>query len=461
MGLVGSSSASGLTASPATVSALIHGRAVARPPHERYSVLRRIAAGGMAEVFLAQAESLQGFTKRVAIKRILPGLTRDRRFLEMFLDEARLSLRLQHSRIVQVFDIGRADDAYFIVMEYVDGIDLRTMLSWRARLGEPAPVELCLHIALEVCAALGYAHELADPETGHPLGIVHRDVTPANVLLSKQGEIKVLDFGVAKAGSQTMMTDPGMIKGKLGYLAPETAHGRSIDHRADLFAVGILLHEMLSAQRLFQGDNDYETVRLVQRAKVPRLVDRNPEVDGELDAVVRKALSADPALRYQSAADFADALAHYASSRRLKVTPRDLSQFVAQCLSDREAWTNKGLVAPDVAEELKEEVERFASIIYDPDTSELELFASGAGPPPVPPENMTREISLVDVLVEGEDTQLLPATGLMRPPRPEERLDPTQESIANFHRERRRTNWQVGLGLGLFGLIAAGIVLFA
>src|SRR3954451_18131191 len=217
----------------------------------RYRITERVAAGGMAEVFRGVAESLQGFKKNIAIKRILPSLTKNKKFVAMFLDEARLSLSLQHANIVQVFDIGHADDTYFIVMEYVDGVDLKALIEWRRRINRRIPVANVLYIITEICKGISYAHEFLSPDTGKPLGIVHRDISPPNVLLSKQGEIKVVDFGLAKATSQVEGTDPGVVKGKMSYLSPEAARGEEVDSRADIFSVGILLYEMLTGKRLF------------------------------------------------------------------------------------------------------------------------------------------------------------------------------------------------------------------
>ena len=244
----------------------------------RYRITERVASGGMAEVFKGVAESLQGFKKNIALKRILPALTQNKKFVAMFLDEARLSLSLQHANIVQVFDIGHADDTYFIVMEYVDGVDLKGLIEWRRRIGKRLPTATSLYIINEVCKGLSYAHEMVNPETGKPLGIVHRDISPPNVLISKQGEVKVVDFGLAKATSQLETTDPGVVKGKMSYLSPEAARGDEVDSRADIFSVGILLYELLTGKRLFYGETDYQTVELVRNAKIPP--DQGPEPGG-------------------------------------------------------------------------------------------------------------------------------------------------------------------------------------
>src|SRR5687767_1461942 len=191
----------------------------------RYTVLERLGGGGQAEVFKGVSETMQGFKKSVAIKRVLPNLTTNEQFVAMFLDEARLSLFLQHANVVQVFDISKADDGtYFLVMEYVDGCDLKALITHHNEIGH-RDIELCLYIIIEACKGLHYAHFLEHPQTGKPLGIVHRDVSPPNIMLSKNGEVKVVDFGLAKADSQIEITDEGVVKGKFAYLAPEAVMG--------------------------------------------------------------------------------------------------------------------------------------------------------------------------------------------------------------------------------------------
>ena len=213
-------------------------------PQQRYRVLDRLASGGMAEVFLAESASIEGFKKRVAIKRVLPHLSEKTRFISMFLDEARLSAHLSHSNCVQVFDIGVGDSAYFIVMEYVDGADLKAIVEHLAERRKPFPVELAVHVAIQICQGLAYAHELT-ADGGTSLNVVHRDMSPPNVLITKYGEVKIVDFGLAKASSQLEKSEPGIIKGKFSYLSPEAALGEEIDHRTDIFAVGIILWEIL------------------------------------------------------------------------------------------------------------------------------------------------------------------------------------------------------------------------
>ena len=336
-------------------------------PDSRYRITERVAAGGMAEVFRGVAESMQGFRKNIAIKRILPNLTKNKKFVAMFLDEARLSLSLQHANIVQVFDIGHSDDTYFIVMEYVDGIDLKALTEWRRRIGRRIPIAHTLYIVMEICKGLSYAHEMLSPETGRPLGIVHRDISPPNVLISKQGEVKVVDFGLAKATSQIETTDPGVVKGKMSYLSPEAARGEEVDSRADIFAVGILLYEMLTGKRLFYGETDYQTVELVRNAKIPPLRPQNPQVEPELEDVVRKALARRAEDRYASATDLQDALAHYSYSRGLKVISRDIAELVRQCLDESRprAETSKKPAGSIIDTILQNEIVKFTSVDFE------------------------------------------------------------------------------------------------
>jgi serine/threonine protein kinase len=296
---------------------------------DRYTITERLDHGGMAEVFRGVAESMEGFKKNVAIKRILPSLTKNEKFVKMFLDEARLSLFLQHANIVQVFDISRTpDNAYFLVMEYVDGCNLKSLIERQKQKGRRIEPAHSIYMMMEACKALNYAHSLEHPETNDPLNIVHRDISPPNILLSKNGEVKLVDFGLAKANSQIESTDPGVVKGKFSYLSPEAASGLDVDHRADVFAVGIILWELFTGRRLFYGDTDYQTVELVRQARVPSIAALNPEIEPELEAIVRKALAKDVNDRYQSAADLTEALAQYLFSRRMKVTARDISSLV-------------------------------------------------------------------------------------------------------------------------------------
>src|SRR5580693_8737641 len=272
---------------------------------QRYRVVEKLESGGMAEVFRAESEGLQGFRKQVAIKRVLPHLSEKKKFISMFLDEARLSAQLSHSNCVQVFDIGVGDNAYFIVMEYVDGANLKAVAETMKKNSTQFPLPAAVYLAIEICKGLAYAHEMRDPNTGEAMNIVHRDMSPPNVLLTKYGEVKIVDFGLAKANSQLERSEPGIIKGKFSYLSPEAAMGQDVDGRTDIFAVGIILWELLAGQRLFLGETDFQTVKKVQQAQIPSLMGLNPKVTPELEKIINKSLAREPSQRYSSARDFA------------------------------------------------------------------------------------------------------------------------------------------------------------
>jgi len=330
----------------------------------KYTMLERLGGGGQAEVYRGLAESLEGFKRVVAIKRVLPNLTTNPRFVAMFLDEARLSLFLQHANIVQVFDISKAaDDTYFLAMEFVDGCDLKALIDHEIRNGRSANLALVLYIVIECCKGLHYAHFAEHPESRAPLHIVHRDVSPPNVMLSKNGEVKVVDFGLAKANSQLEITDEGVVKGKFSYLAPETALGLTVDSRADVFALGILLWEMLTERRLFVGDTPRETVELIQRARIPSVTAINPNIDAELESIVRKALARERDDRYETAADLGEALTTYLFSHGLKATARDVALAVRAVQAERARRASPGAALTDAL--IKDELEKLTQVVAE------------------------------------------------------------------------------------------------
>jgi serine/threonine protein kinase len=302
---------------------------------QRYKVLEKIASGGMAEVFRAESAGLEGFKKTVAIKRVLPHLSEKKQFIGMFLDEARVSAQLSHSNCVQVFDIGVGDNTYFIVMEYVDGADLKGVIEHRRKTSTPFPVEEACLICVRICEGLSYAHELTD-HSGESLHIVHRDMSPPNVLITRFGEVKIVDFGLAKANSQLEKSEPGIIKGKFSYLSPEAAQGLPVDAKTDIFAVGIILWELLAGRRLFMGETDLETVRMVQQARVPPIRQINPKVSVELERVIMRALAGDPAVRYQTARDFGRDLNNMLFHMGRAVSSFDIAQLVEPIRLERE-----------------------------------------------------------------------------------------------------------------------------
>ncbi|MBN1652496.1 MAG: serine/threonine protein kinase [Deltaproteobacteria bacterium] len=344
---------------------------------QKYRVIQRLAAGGMAEVFLGESISVQGFKKQVAIKRVLPHLSQNRKFIEMFLDEARLSARLNHANIVTVFDIGSTDNTFFLVMEYVEGTNLKELIENVRKTGRQFELRHAIFIGMEACRGLNYAHELAD-ENGTPLRIVHRDVSPPNILITKRGEIKITDFGLAKAGIQVEKTEPGVIKGKFGYLAPEVAMGEDADARCDVFSLGIVLWEMMAGRRLFLGETDYQTVKLVRHANIPRLSMLNRNVDEAFEEILYRALARDPKERFQSAREFGDSLTGYLFSKGLKVTAYDIANLVTSYASKRPP--SPGAQRQSILNKLiHEEMARFTSIDGESDSDQPNGAGADAG----------------------------------------------------------------------------------
>jgi serine/threonine-protein kinase len=327
-----------------------------------YRVTERLESGGMAEVFRGESTSLAGFKRQVAIKRVLPHLASNEKFIRMFLDEARLSARLTHANIVQVFDIGHVENTYFIVMEYIDGVTLKAIVEYLRTRKQPFPIPLACHITMKVCEGLEYAHGATDSD-GKLLGIVHRDISPPNVLISRKGEVKIVDFGLAKAAHSVEKTEPGVVKGKFSYLAPETASGEEAGPQADIYAVGIMLWEMLAGRKLFQGETDYQTVKLVQAGVVPSIRSINAAVPEELERILRKALARSRAERYQSAQQMGEELTEFLLLHRLKATAYDLARLVGDVLAERASSRQANRGESTVIDQLiQEEMLRFTSL---------------------------------------------------------------------------------------------------
>jgi serine/threonine protein kinase len=291
-------------------------------PFGKYTLFERIGRGGMADVFKARIQGPAGFERTFVVKRILPHLSDDPAFTKMFIDEAKIAAKLSHPNIVQVFELGSVDDEYFMSMEYVRGHDLaETMRTLWARVGPPRP-ELVAYVGREMCRALAYAHEFTS-EDGQVLGMIHRDISPSNVMLSYDGAVKILDFGIAKAlggDAAEENTKSGTLKGKFAYMAPEQTVSNEIDRRIDIFATGIVLHEILTGRRLFKGENDMQTIERVRRCEVAPPSLFNPLCPPELDHIVLQALAKNRDDRYQSASEMADALDDLVYGSRFQAT---------------------------------------------------------------------------------------------------------------------------------------------
>ncbi|MCO4762497.1 MAG: serine/threonine protein kinase [Myxococcales bacterium] len=268
----------------------------------RYYLTQKIAMGGMAEIFRAKSVGAEGFEKVVVIKRILPHFSEDESFVTMFQDEARVAAHLNHANVVQIFDFDEVENLYYIAMEYVEGQDLKRVLDVGTKVGEPLSIAQAVFIMIEAGQGLDYAHKRE--VDGKPLNIIHRDISPHNMMVSYNGEVKIMDFGIAKAASRSTKTRVGTVKGKCAYMSPEQARGKPLDGRSDLFALGVCLWEMLSGKRLFVGDSDFETLNNVLRAEVPSLTEMNPEVPKELDEIVLKSLAKDRDERHKDVAAF-------------------------------------------------------------------------------------------------------------------------------------------------------------
>jgi serine/threonine-protein kinase len=338
----------------------------------------------MAEVFMASSTNVKGFQKLVAIKRVLPSLTKDERFVRMFLDEAKVSLPLNHTNIVQTFDLGLADETYFIVMEYVDGRNLKEIIQNLAERGERLSAGEAAWVGLEVAKGLAHAHSKRNAD-GDPLNIVHRDISPPNILISRDGEVKITDFGLAKAKSQAEATDPGVVKGKFGYLSPEAAEGEDVDGRADIFAVGIVLWEMMAGRRLFRGEDDRETLELVKEAEVPSLASCRRDVPEEFESIIRKALARRPDERFESARDFGEALNDFLFSTGRAVSEFEIGDRVRQAIGETSERRSDSLGPSDMA--VQREINQFVSLedMEDLDLllAEQEIEGSEVTPMPV------------------------------------------------------------------------------
>lgn len=289
----------------------------------RYTLVEKLATGGMAEVFKAKILSTHGFEKQLVIKRILPHLAADRNFVSMFIDEAKLTAQLVHPKIVQVSDFGEVSGQYFIALEYVDGFDALALLRTSAQKQVRIPLPISIFVVMEVLDALDYAHNAADG-TGKPMRLVHRDISPSNIFISRRGDVKLGDFGIAHAQERESKTQAGTLKGKYGYMSPEQVVGAPLDGRSDLFAIGIVLTEMLMGRRLFTAPTDLDVLLMVRDGRLERLDKYCKDIPPDLDHIVRKSLKRRVGDRYQSAADFRDALGDLLFRCGFRVTPRDL-----------------------------------------------------------------------------------------------------------------------------------------
>ena len=286
----------------------------------------------MAEVFKAKSYGVEGFEKIIAIKRILPTMGEDRDFIKMFIDEAKIAGQLAHANICQIFELGRIDGSHFIAMEYIWGKDLLQIQNRVRKLKQMMPVPMACFVIAKVLEGLDYAHRKRDP-LGRPLEIVHRDCSPQNVLVSYEGEVKVIDFGIAKATSRNSRTMAGVLKGKFGYMSPEQVRGLPLDRRSDIFALGTMLFECLTGERLFQGETDFSTLEKVRNVDVqsPRAI--NPAIPEQIERVIMKALAKDVEDRYQWCSEMLGDLQQYLMSQDVVFTAKSLSGWLKEAFA--------------------------------------------------------------------------------------------------------------------------------
>ncbi|QQR80194.1 MAG: serine/threonine protein kinase [Deltaproteobacteria bacterium] len=306
----------------------------------QYQLLEKIAQGGMAEIFRGKALDFQGLERQVVIKRILPHIAASQEFVQMLIDEAKIAVMLNHGNIAQVYDLGKVGDDYFIVMEFVEGKTISQIMKRLKIVGQPMPIAFAMAICAEIANGLDYMHRKTDDE-GHPLHIVHRDISPQNVILSVYGTVKIIDFGIAKAKNKVTVTDSGVLKGKFAYMSPEHAEGLKLDHRNDIFSLGVILYELLTSERLFKGKNNQETVKRVKKARVPLPSERRPEIPKALDDIVLKALSRDRNQRYQSAGDFSRDLHRLLIQIATDYSPQQLVEFLYDLFPENAPETYK------------------------------------------------------------------------------------------------------------------------
>ena len=290
-----------------------------------YILQKKIAQGGMAELFLADYVREDGFRRIVAVKKILPHLIENSEFIKMFIREARLAALLQHPNIVQINDFGKFQNVYYIAMEYVRGKNLSEIIALEKN---GLAVDQSIFLVLQISAGLQYSHSKRDDKTGEPLNIVHRDISPQNILVSFQGEVKISDFGISKARSEPSLTLAGVIKGKLSYMSPEQAMGQAVDHRADIYALGIVFYEILSGKKLYQFGSDIEAIRFIPEKEIAPIIKLRPDIPDELNRIVMKCLEKDKELRYQSVQELHDDLIHLKTRLNISYDRSTLAAFM-------------------------------------------------------------------------------------------------------------------------------------
>jgi serine/threonine protein kinase/outer membrane biosynthesis protein TonB len=391
-------------------------------PFGKYFLIDKLATGGMAEIYKAKTFGVDGFEKLLAIKRILPHCSEDKEFITMLIDEAKLSVLLSHTNIVQVYDLGKVGDDYFISMEFIGGYNLREVLNRLADAGEKLDEELAVYIISEVCKGLDYAHSKKNAD-GVDLNIIHRDVSPQNILISYEGEVKIVDFGIAKAAMNVSQTMAGILKGKISYMSPEQALGKPIDRKTDIFSAGLMLYELLTGEKMFTGDTQFEVLKKIRTS---RLTEKSfPEgISPPIKAILAKALTYSTKDRYDNAGDFQIDLTRYLYTTYADFTPRKLAklmnQLFAKEIKNKQEKEQKETTKDSNTQSIMVKPEEQEDIVHRESTAEhtgpsfaqsrqgtqtfIESFVTGREDPEVTPEPDVTQARqpLVQVEIEKE-----------------------------------------------------------
>jgi serine/threonine-protein kinase len=298
-----------------------------------YTLLRRLAIGGMGEIWLAERQGISGFSKRVVIKTILECFADEPSLVDMFLDEGRIAAGLTHPNVAQTYDLGQVGRTYYLAMEYIQGRDLRKLLLVNVERGQLLPLNLVLRILAEVCEGLYYAHRWKTPDGRHA-GIVHRDISPQNILVTFDGKVKIIDFGIAKAAQSASRTQSGVLKGKYAYMSPEQVRGKPLDQRSDLFSLGVVMYELLTARRLFKRDSELSTLDAVLTTEIPPPTRIDGGVPREVEAVLLKALARDPDDRFQDARQMQLALEEVMLVTKMPASSAHLAAYMEELFAD-------------------------------------------------------------------------------------------------------------------------------
>jgi serine/threonine protein kinase/Tfp pilus assembly protein PilF len=308
----------------------------------KYMLLDTIATGGMAQLYLAKITGIQGFEKLIAIKKILPHIAEEKELVSSFIDEAKLAALLSHQNVVQIYDFGEMEDSYFISMEYLFGKNLKSIWNKAKEKDLPISLENALYIVSRICSGLAYAHELKDFQ-GKPLNIIHRDISPQNILITYQGDVKILDFGIAKAASQSTVTQFGMIKGKVAYMSPEQAAGKQVDQRSDLFSVGIILYELVTQNRMFTGESTIQILTRVREGEFESPESVTVGLSPKICEVIGKAVAKEPEDRYQSCSDMFVDLEQCMIELSLRPTGRGLARYMQELFNQEIAEEDRAI----------------------------------------------------------------------------------------------------------------------